>query len=336
MAYPVTMNTNIGPGGVTMRGPVSSSTWTLSSNIIQGTLAIGNTAAQNAEKLVSGLTLSTNIIAGTLNVIANQVNLTSSATVSTNNINGTVTLALNSSSISFTNNIVADIGFTFTNNYYTSSVGLGAASANRNLIIGSSNTMLTTGISDLVGATQPQFSNNILGGTSNTLFINATSASTNQQITNTIIYGNTLIVTGSSNNSTSNGSAFFGRYNVNDSRRNSTAGTIFAVGTGTSSGVRKTGFLIDSGSNTFVEGTFNVSGSSTFTGSVNVTGSLLVNGISAAIPLGTVSSSTQIVAYGIFATTGSNSFNGAQTITGSITVSGSLLSVDSPLAVLIK
>jgi hypothetical protein len=189
--------------------------------------------------------------------------------------------------------------------------------------------MQTTGISDAV-VTQVGFDNNIIGGISNTLFINATSASTSQQLQNTIIYGNTLIVTGSSNTTTTFGGAFFGRYNVNDGRRNSTAGTIFAVGTGTAAGAasRKTGFLIDSGSNTFVEGTFNVSGSSTFTGSVNVTGSLLVNGISAVVPVGTVSSSTQIVAYGIFATTGSNTFNGNQRITGSLTISGSIITVD--------
>jgi uncharacterized coiled-coil protein SlyX len=305
-------------GLINMRGPVSSSAWNISLNNILGPVSIGNSAANNAEKLVSGLTLSTNTIPGTLNVVANQAFLTSSVNISTNTIGGGATLNLNSSSITFTNNIVADIAFTLTNNYYTSSLGFGAPGTNRNLIIGTANTMLLTGISDTgVGvALQPAFNNNILGGTSNTLFINATSASTSNQLQNTIIYGNTLIVTGSSNNSTTNGSAFFGRYNANDGRRNSTAGTIFAVGTGTAAGARKTGFLIDSGSNTFVEGTFNVSGSSTFTGSVTISGSLLVNGNSVSIDTGS------------FATTGSNSFNGNQRITGSLTMSGSILFVD--------
>jgi hypothetical protein len=212
-----------------------------------------------------------------------------------------------------------------TNNYYTGSVGAGAPQMNRNFIIGAGNAVLITGVGDAGIASQPSFTNNIIGGTANTIFSNATGAGVSATLTSNIVYGNTLIVTGSSTTTTTNGGAFFGRYNANDGRRNSTAGTIFAVGTGTATSVRKTGFLIDSGSNTFVEGTFNVSGSSTFTGSVNVTGSLLVNGISATIPLGTVSSSTQIVAYGIFATTGSNSFNGNQIITGSLTISGSLL-----------
>jgi hypothetical protein len=255
-------------GGITMRGPVSSSAWAFANNNIQGTVSIGSSAINNAEKLVSGLTLSTNTIAGTLSIVANREFLTSSANISTNTINGNATLTLASSSITFTNNIIADTGFTFTNNFYSGSIGLGAGRANRNLIIGQSNTMLATGISDAV-VTQVAFDNNIIGGISNTLFINATSASTSNQLNNTIIYGNTLIVTGSSNTSTTFGGAFFGRYNSNDGRRNSTAGTIFAVGTGTAAGARKTGFLIDSGSNTFVEGTFNVSGSSTFTGSLN-------------------------------------------------------------------
>ena len=44
---------------------------------------------------------------------------------------------------------------------------------------------------------------------------------------------------------------------------------VFSVGTGIS-GSRKTGFLIDSGSNSYFEGSLNVSGSTQFTGSVKV------------------------------------------------------------------
>jgi hypothetical protein len=327
MAFSPAMNTNLGPGTVIMRGPVSSSTYTISSNLIQGTINIGSSAVSNAEKLVSGLTMTGNSVIGNLSITANKEFLSASMTVNNNTIGGTVTLNAASSSISFfSNNIVADNAFTFTNNYYTGSVGSVGPQANRNFIIGTSNTFLATGVADLGGTLN--YVNNVIGGGSNTIFVNATSASTSAQFYNSIVYGNTLIVSASSNSSTTNGSAFFGRYNSNDSRRNSTAGTIFAVGTGTSTGARKTGFLIDSGSNTFVEGTFNVSGSSTFTGSVIVTGSLFVNGISAVIPVGTVSSSTQIVAYGIFATTGSNTFNGNQRITGSLTISGSIITVD--------
>jgi hypothetical protein len=67
------------------------------------------------------------------------------------------------------------------------------------------------------------------------------------------------------------GSAFFGRWNKLGQGFNTTGEVILAVGTGTSGSTgitRKTGFLIDSGSNTFVEGTLNVSGSTTITGSL--------------------------------------------------------------------
>jgi len=69
----------------------------------------------------------------------------------------------------------------------------------------------------------------------------------------------------------SNGSAFLGRWNDNTLPKAGTAETIFAVGTGNSGSAgitRKTGFLIDSGSNTFIEGTLNVSGSTTLSGSL--------------------------------------------------------------------
>jgi len=81
--------------------------------------------------------------------------------------------------------------------------------------------------------------------------------------------GHQLIVSGSSllSDVSSYGSVFVGRYNADDAIRNKTSDVVFAVGTGNST-TRKTGFLIDSGSNTFVEGSLNVSGSTTMTGSL--------------------------------------------------------------------
>lgn len=316
MQFSPTMNNNYFGGNgttLTMRGPVSSSAWAINANNIVGIINVGNGAVLNAEKIVSGLTMTGNNVVGTLNIVANRNSLTSIMQVNSNTINGTVTLtAASSSIIAFSNNIVADNNFNFTNNYYSGSVGASGPQANRNFIIGASNTFLMTGFADAGGSVN--YVNNVIGGGSNTIFVNATSASTSAQFYNNIVYGNTLIVSASSNSTTTNGSAFFGRYGVNDGVRNRTAGTIFSVGTGTAAGSRKTGFLIDSGSNTFVEGTFNVSGSSAFNGNVNITGSLLVNGAT----ISTVG----------FATTGSNSFNGNQRITGSLTMSGSIITVD--------
>jgi hypothetical protein len=69
---------------------------------------------------------------------------------------------------------------------------------------------------------------------------------------------------------TGSGGGYFGRFNANDGIRNGTGENIFVVGTGGSEATRKTGFLIDSGSNTFVEGSLNVSGSTQFTGSISI------------------------------------------------------------------
>ena len=85
-----------------------------------------------------------------------------------------------------------------------------------------------------------------------------------------MVGGEQLIISASNSfNSTIGGGAYFGRYNANDGVRNKTGQTVFSVGTGNST-ARKTGLLIDSGSNMFVEGTLNVSGSTAFTGSVKV------------------------------------------------------------------
>jgi hypothetical protein len=70
------------------------------------------------------------------------------------------------------------------------------------------------------------------------------------------------------------GTTFVGRWNSIDGVKDQTAENVFAVGTGTAEGSRKTGLRIDSGSNTFIEGTLNVSGSSSFSSVVNLSGSL--------------------------------------------------------------
>jgi hypothetical protein len=103
----------------------------------------------------------------------------------------------------------------------------------------------------------------------------------NAQIQSTHLVGFNLNVLGTNLIQTSSvndfGSVFVGRNNAIDGNRNKTAETVFAVGTGDST-TRKTGFLIDSGSNTFIEGTLNVSGSTSLTGSLTITGSGTING----------------------------------------------------------
>jgi hypothetical protein len=111
--------------------------------------------------------------------------------------------------------------------------------------------------------------NGVFGAT-NTIFTNVEGRGNYTSVSNNLIGGGNLILTGSNNLVlTEGGGAHFGRYNANDGRRNTTGENILSVGTGTSS-ARKTGFLIDSGSNSFFEGTLNVSGSTSLTGSLTI------------------------------------------------------------------
>jgi hypothetical protein len=115
---------------------------------------------------------------------------------------------------------------------------------------------------------------NLMAGANVTASLEASGDNTSMVAVN--IMGNALIVSASSTSPTAipvtttdgtYGSLFTGRFNAVDGNKAKTAETVFAIGTGTSYSTRKTGFLIDSGSNTFVEGSLNVSGSLSYTGS---------------------------------------------------------------------
>ena len=293
MAFPVTMNNNIFTGnGATMfmRGPVSSSAWTIAGNIIGPNANIGSSAANNAEKIVAGLTMNANILFGALTLVANRSTHTQSDIMSNNIAMGAMTVNANSSSIIHSNNI-ANGSVTVNNNFFTTNPTAITNSGNNSSTI--RNTF--TGISHVVNfsgsgilATDgrvPTIQDNVVVGQSNTLFAGADTANNNAALQSTAIIGFNLIVTGSSDivTATDIGSGFIGRYNAVDGNKAKSSQTILAVGTGTST-ARKTGFLIDSGSNTFVEGTFNVSGSSTLSGSLYIqSGSTLPNTTGSAI-----------------------------------------------------
>ena len=294
MAFSPTMNNNYFGGNsvaFNMRGPVSSSAWTISGNSFLGTVSIGSSAANNAEKLVSGLNMTANNIAGTLNIIANKSLHTQQSNVNTNIING-LTLTLASSSIVYTNNIG---GCTITNSASGSALSVVSSSNGiyviQNIFLGNGITITTTGSSDPGDTEGLSYlrhveQNQIFGAVNG---VNLPYAETGSNSLNgTMIAGYGLGVTGSNASSLSGltpnaGSAFFGRYNAQDGNRAQSAQTVFAVGTGNST-TRKTGFLIDSGSNSYFEGTLNVSGSSTFNGNQTITGSLTISG-SAAVDL---------------------------------------------------
>jgi len=268
---------------MTIRGPVSSSVWDIKGNVITQQLNIGTSAANHAQGLVSGLFVNNCYIGSNLSVIANRSNTTQQSTISNSNFAGAVSLNMNSSSIDFVNNTTAGGTITINNN----TTGSARATATNNAayiaanIFGGNTTITLSGSNDPNDAQDTDYNGGVVR---NLILGNGIGVRVNTGLTGsnalaaTAIIGNSLIVTGSSQNpvttgGTNLGSAFFGRYNAVDGNRALSAQTVFAVGTGTSS-FRKTGFLIDSGSNTFVEGTLNVSGATSLNGNLIVTGSL--------------------------------------------------------------
>jgi len=195
--------------------------------------------------------------------------------ISTNLINGAaVTLNHISSSISYSTNI-NNSPVTVNNHVSSSNI------ANNNVVI-SNNTFLggqgATGHAIWVSGSQSSnltrnFNNNLIGGNNNIISSSFVSSS-NSNLVSSIIYGNNLAVSASHNASTNGGSAFFGRFNATGSNQEDAQSVVFAVGTGTAVGSRRTGFLIDSGSNVYITGSVNVTGSLTSIGPAVITGSI--------------------------------------------------------------
>ena len=304
---PVSYNNNISTNaGPIVRGPISSSAYNLNGNLFMAGPNLGD-ATESMISASAGLGLNANLFCAAATFRATKTQLVSQVNVNNNVFAQGWRSDLNSSSVSYNNNLFNGGGGAFVNNYYAPS-----ASANNqrvevlNNILGGQSTQLYASGSNTTTTFNRQINNNFLGG--NFCIASASANGDNSSLLGTILYGNNLKINGNSPysagvGSAGYGSAFLGRYNAENGTRYLTAETIFAVGTGTNNNNRKTGFLIDSGSNTFIEGTLNVSGATSLNGTVNVTGSLLINGIA---PL---SGNT-----GSFATTGSNTFTGGQTI----------------------
>jgi hypothetical protein len=257
---------------ITYRGPISSSSSTLNNNIFAGgTLNLGTAAATNFEKTNNGINVSATIINGTINTTAYKTNLSGSFNISNSSIGGTLNLNQDSSSISVAG--LLNQGSTTINNlYFNSAAGTNnALTIQRNAIFGTTTNIYASG-SNTATSVARIIEGNIFSGIFNSASVNLNGDASHLQAT--AIIGHGLNVTGSSQRvntalTQSVGSAFFGRHNDQLGNKAKTAETIFAVGTGTPT-VPKTGFLIDSGSNTFVEGTLNVSGSTLLTGSLYI------------------------------------------------------------------
>jgi hypothetical protein len=289
-AFPITMAFNLhGNTSITTRGPVSASAWTIQNNLLIGPINIGQNAANNAEKILGNATITANQVGQPLNIIANRTPISASTSISSNAlIGGTTTLTMASSSIGYQSNVG---NATITNGFQN--VNAAATSVNNSLQVQQNwlgATLINVSGSDAGGVDNPRamlsnllfqgFNLNNIGGAN--LSLNGSGSS----MLSTMMMGHELGITGSNGYDSNNGilqpgigagSAFFGRWNAQNGNRARTAETVFAIGTGTSTSLTKTGFLIDSGSNTFIEGTLNVSGSTAMNGSQTITGSLAVS-----------------------------------------------------------
>jgi hypothetical protein len=265
----VTVNSNgIFGGSMTITSPrrlLTTNTQSSTSNVIAGgsiTITnISSSAAVNANSnYANGAMSYTNAGAAGLGLHTSQGVM---------NFNyGALTIIASASALNINNNY-SQGPITITNQAFSGSLGVGAFAVNRNIFNGQSTTLLITGSVDgPSGATPGAYSDNAVIGRSNSIFSNQSGAGYHNSFISNVVGGEQLIISASNSfTSTIGGGAYFGRYNANDGRRNKSGETVFLVGTGNST-ARKTGLLIDSGSNMFVEGTLNVSGSTTMTGSL--------------------------------------------------------------------
>ena len=239
-------------------------------NITSNVIAGGQISITNHSSSVQ-VNASNNITNGVISYSnAGAANLALHRSVATINTNyGPLTLIASASAISANNNICSS-ALTVTNRMYSGSLGSGSISFNNNSVQGAGNSYVVSGSYNGTAA-GTLFAQNCIFGGSNTFFTNVEGRGNYTSFNSNGIFGANLILTGSNNNQLSEqGGGHFGRWNANDGIRNTTGENIFSVGTGVS-GSRKTGFLIDSGSNSFFEGSLNVSGSTSMTGSLLVT-----------------------------------------------------------------
>ena len=270
MAFPVTSSGNYYANvNTTVRGPVSSSTWFISNNDLLGTVNFGSSAANNAEKAISGVTFVQNFQNGTFNFIANKNTLNTGTTIRQSSLGGTITFNAASSSLLFENNLVNG-GLTLTNSSLnTTTVPLyNQAQIVGGAFIGNSNAINISGSTNgiIAGDYNKQIiSSNILG-IANTFSLERNVETVSTGLIGTTMIGAGLIVTGS-NEYTYNvgdlgkcGGLFVGRFNSVEGNLAGSGETVFAVGTGTGTAARRTGFSIDSGSNATISGSLAISG----------------------------------------------------------------------------
>jgi hypothetical protein len=255
-------------------------------NFTTSSLSGGHPVLQNNTLYGGGLTINSNsgsVQGVSLNLI-NGGGLTSTQnfvtntrpSISTNIVGGSVTLNHISSSINYQTNF-NNSPVTINNHVSSSNIANNSVSIANNTFLGGQG---NTGPAFYISGSQSSnvtrnFNSNLIGG-NNIIVSSSFVSSSNANLNSTLIYGNNLAVSASHTAGTLGGSAFFGRFNMTGSNLEDTQQVVFAVGTGTAANARRTGLLIDSGSNTRISGSLAVNGNSSITGSLNVTGSVTI------------------------------------------------------------
>jgi hypothetical protein len=283
-----------------------------------GTLFINSNSG--SVQNVSANVLNGGSISSTQNFVTN-----TRPTISTNIVGQAITLNHISGSINYQTNFS---NAPLTVNNHVSSSGI----ANNNVVI-ANNTFLggqgSTGPAIYVSGSQSSnlsrnFNSNLIGG-ARAVISSSFVSSSNSNLLSTIIYGNGLAVSASHNASTFGGSAFFGRFNMTGSNLEDAQSVVFAVGTGTADGTRKTGFLIDSGSTTRISGSLSVQGTESITGSLVVSGSLNSVVVSGSMDIRhSIAGQPALILNAQALGQPGLDVKGDTTMTGSLTVTGSL------------
>jgi hypothetical protein len=304
-------NYQAGTLAITIATGSSSNLHSFGSNVNLGNLTWNHPSASISQAISSQVT--SNVIVGTIaSSTAGPTFLTASSTLQNNIIsNGNLALQNVSSSIQTTNNIIGGTNTTITNRYFTTGSNNFLAVAT-NIIGGQGMTIAAAG-SPATNVSRTLVGN-ILGGQAVAVSLEANNTDSGG-LRNSIAVGYGLTVSGSHSAAvTSNqGAAYFGRFNSEDNGLADVSRTVFAVGTGTAFGNRRSGLYVTSGSLVGVSGSMLVQGNTSIAGLTNVltvTGSQTIQHSIAGQPALTV------IAQG----TGQPSL----TVTGSLNVTGTL------------
>jgi len=260
LLFPKTLGNSLGPSSAIAMNFTTSSLAGGHPNITNNTLYAGGfTINSNSGSIGANANLFNNG-----SIVSNQNFVTNTrVAINGNTVVGAATLNHVSSSILFNSNLVNAAPVTVNNAVSSSGIANNTLTVANNAFIGGVTSIFASGSQS--SNVSRNITSNLIGGVSNVISSSFVSSS-NSNLTSTIVYGNSLTVSASHNAGTNGGSAFFGRFNDTGSLHLA-QDIVFAVGTGTAAGSRRTGLYVTSGS------LVGVSGSLALTGSLGVSGS---------------------------------------------------------------